>query len=361
MRDFLFTEFAEGRPVEFLRVGTFTDAHGQEVVISDEVLDALVANFAADQAGQDVPIDVEHKRAEAAGWVTKVWRDGDRLLASVNWNELGERMVGERIYRYMSATIDLARRVLKSISLVNFPAVKGLRPVELSEGVVGIELQEGLLARIMAAIQGVFKAVEDVDGGDDSDGEGGDDGDVEAGETAESGNHESASHEEVGDMTEEELKKIREEERAKLQTELSEQRQREAELREEIRTEERAKIEAEMAERAKLREFADEICGGDAGLSTDPAELVELMAGMDETQLALFQAVLQAKVVDFSEAGSSRDGSAGLKTLPEEMAVQLSAWVKEGQTVDEWFELNSDVVDGAQAEYDLSEFEAAGE
>jgi phage I-like protein len=157
IRDFLFAELAEGgKPVEVLRIGDFVDRNGKDVHVEAGDLDAFVANFHAGTAGQDVPVDVLHERAEAAGWVRKLWRDEDRLLASVDWNELGKKLVGDRIYRYLSATIDLARRMIKSISLVNFPAVKGLQPVELSEGVYSFQAAPGLLARVVTAVVEAF-------------------------------------------------------------------------------------------------------------------------------------------------------------------------------------------------------------
>jgi len=338
----VFAEFTEGQPVEFLRTGTFIDMHGQEVEITDEVLDALVANFEAGAAGQDVPIDVDHWKGEAAGWVTKIWRDGDRLLANVDWNEVGERMVGEKLYRYLSATFDTVNRVLRSISLVNFPAVKGLRPVELSEGIVAIGLQEGLLDRLLTAVRGVFAELVSTSG----DGDGG----VDAGE------HGSDSDDDEGGslMGEEEL---REQVRQEILTELAEEQRTRAELREQVRGEVETELREELAHRQSLVTFAEEICGGEAGLSTDPDELVELMAGMDEAALATFQDVLRAKVVAFGEMGSSRGGSAGLKALDAEFAEQLRAWVAGGQSVDEWFALNGSDVGGQMAEFDLSEFE----
>ena len=342
---FFFAEFAEGQPVEFLRVGTFIDAHGREVEISEDVLDALVTNFAANEAGQEVPIDVNHERDQAAGWVTRVWRDGDRLLANVDWNELGSGMVGQRVYRYLSATLDMARKVLKSISLVNFPAVKGLRPVELSEGVVAIELQEGLLDRILAAIRAVFPEAAAQDGDSEED--------VDAGESGG-----DSDHEEDGAMTDEEL---REQVRQEILTEMATEQRTRTELRAEVRTEVEAEQREEMARRQTLTQFAEEICGGDAGLSADPAELVELMAGMDETQLASVQAVLRAKVVDFSERGSSRKGRGDSKALPAELREQLQIWVGAGQSIAEFFSVNADVVEGKMVEYDLSEFGEGGE
>lgn len=126
---------SDGSPgvVEFLRTGTFTDMRGRRVEVTDKMLDALVANFDSGAAQQDVPIDILHQQAEAAGWVQRIWRDGDRLFGAIDWNELGRNLVGARIYRYLSATLDLGNMVLRAISLCNFPAVKGLSPVALSE------------------------------------------------------------------------------------------------------------------------------------------------------------------------------------------------------------------------------------
>jgi hypothetical protein len=126
-------EGTDARPVEFLRIGVFTDANGKTVEIDQAKLDALVATFETGEAGQDVPIDILHRREEAAGWVRSVYQQDGKLFAVPEWNNLGKQLVGDKMYRYLSATIDLARNVLKSISLVNFPAVKGLRPVELAE------------------------------------------------------------------------------------------------------------------------------------------------------------------------------------------------------------------------------------
>lgn len=364
--EFLFAEFADGQPVEFLRVGVFVDRHGKTVEIDEDTLDELVANFAAGAAGQDVPVDVEHRRSQAAGWVRAVRRDGDRLLAEIDWNALGVDLVGERIYRYLSATIDTARNTLRAISLVNFPAVKGLSPVELSEGVYTMGLKEGLIERLAAAIATVLG-----EGGDpkketrelmirDEDGEvvlyskdgskvlgrfpygdGEKYANAEAArEAAEEREAEiqrikQAEAEEAEDDIQEDImeEQLREQIRAEIEAEMREVAQTEAELREQVRTEVEAElaeqIRAEMAEeeerKRKLTEFADEVCGGEAGLSTSPDELIELMAGMDDGQVERLQGVLKAKVVDFTERGTARDGEIGSKkALPDRVARALS-------------------------------------
>ena len=149
--------------------------------------------------------------------------------------------------------------------------------------------------------------------------------------------------------------------RQEILAELEEEQQTRTELREQVRTEVEAELREEMERRGKLAEFAAEICGGEAGLSTDPAELVALMAGMDEGALAKLQDVLQAKVVDFSEAGSSREGRGDAKALPAELREQLQIWVDAGQHIEEFFSLNADAVDAQMDEYDLSEFGEGGE
>jgi len=153
----------------------------------------------------------------------------------------------------------------------------------------------------------------------------------------------------------------REELRQEILAELEDKRKARTELREEVRTEVEAELREEMERRGKLAEFAAEICGGEAGLSTDPAELVTLMAGMEAGALARWQEVLRAKVADFSETGSSREGRDDSKELPAELGEQLQVWIDAGHGVAEFFSLNADAIDGAMDEYNLTEFDKGGE
>jgi len=158
MPNILFALLAEAndKPVEILRTGTFIDSGGQEVMITDADLDAFVANFKAGKAGQEVPIDIDHERGEAGGWLVKLERQGSKLLGFVNWNELGEKLVGDEVYKYLSAWVDLQGKFLKSVSLVNFPAIKGLKTIELSEGSVTFQ-QQGFFDAIREMVQDIVK------------------------------------------------------------------------------------------------------------------------------------------------------------------------------------------------------------
>ena len=279
----------EGRPIEVLRPGTFTDRFGREVVIEEGDLQTFVTHFQEGAAGQDVPVDVDHEGAQAAGWVRALYVEGSRLLARVEWTALGRQLVGERLYRYVSASIDLGRRVIRAVSLVNFPAVKGLAPVELAERSGDRPEQEDAMTDEERAA-------------------------LEA--------------------------QIREEERAKVAAELSQRQEQEVELRARIREEERSAIAAEMAERAAMVEFAEGLCspGEGLGLGMTVDQVVEVLARVPAEVRGDVERLLQARVVAFGEVGSSRGGVAQLKALPETYRVSLRKWIKAGQSVADFFE-----------------------
>jgi len=292
------------------------------------------------------------------------------------------------VYRYVSATIDLVGKVIKSVSLVNFPAVKGLRPVELSEGVYGLAEEPGLLERVVAAVKAAFESEDE--GGEEKGedevelvirkeeneivlyskdgkkilgrfpfGPGQKYADEESARAAAEEREkeiERIKHsKEASEMTDEEKAKLREEIREELLAEMAERETTLVELREQVRTE----VEAEMAERferrKELSEFAEELCGGDeAGLSAKPEEVVEFLEALPEEQVEAAQALLKSKVVDFTEHGSSRGGQDDKKKVPEEFAVHLRDWVRAGFELAEFFEDNEL---GDPGEYDLAEFE----
>lgn len=434
LTDFLFAEAQTGKPVEFLMKGTFQDRHGRTVEVPDKDLDIYVANFANNAAGQMVPVDVNHRREESAGWLKRVWRQGDKLLADVDWNALGHQLVGDKVYLYFSATLDTVKKVIKSISLVNFPAVKGLKPVELSEGVYSLQVAPGLVEALVGRVSQVVMEV--LGRGESSQGEealrrerqiqyfkhrqtgefeeawvelqgnikaivgawrrwagsfdkcarelkgkpGIDDPEklcawlhkqAEGKWPAEASDHSPTVVElealvtalsdviQSGgnDMTDEERAELKEQLRQELLAEMAEQEKTIADLREQAR----AEVEAEMAEkfrkRDELRKFAEEITSGDFGLATKPEEIVELLASIeDEEQLKRVQEILEAKVVDFTEHGSSRDGQGGKQELPSAYAVLVRAWQEDGHSLAEFFEVNKDEL-GSMDQYVLSEFE----
>jgi len=329
----MYLEFAEvsenrNRPIEVLRTGVFTDKSGQKVEISSADLDLFVANFASNAAGQGVPVDVDHRQEEAAGWVKSLSRKGDVLLAEIDWNELGEKLVSQKIYQYISAFIQVKDKIIKSVSLVNFPAVKGLKAVTLSDGVVTYE-QLGVLdvfaewmskTKIPAAVE-INKPTE-----------------VEM------------TLNKIEDVN---LEKERKRIRAEVTSELKAQEQKSFEIREQVRVELTEKIRIELAEAQALlveySTFAQEICSGAAGLSSSPEEIIELMEAVGVGKVNALKRVLSAKVVSFTEKGSTGAGKTKLQELPLFVIKDL----KDGEiTLSELLETG--IVAGKASDYDLS-------
>ena len=407
----------DAKPVEVLRTGTFIDRNGKEVEITGDDLDAFVTNFKAGAAGQEVPIDIDHERREAGGWIKSLVRNGDRLLAEIDWNELGRQLVGDKVYRYMSATIDLAAKTIKAISLVNFPAVKGLKPVELSEGIFGFE-QQGFFEVIydmVASIVKLPKPIELADGmpgsvtisqflqasihkiftnhadnlalaGYLSDDERkqlssaiGDALETFSGNVGEAGNRiipareywpndfseptgnqTAKSTEGENDMTEQEKaelrEQIRDEERKKVEAELTQKQQAEAELREQIRKEEKEKAEAELKAKFERRQGFAEFA---EKICNGPVALSvkpeEVVEFME--QLPDDAAVEQAKTLFQAKIVQFQERGSngdGRPSLKPLPDYARKDVVAGDLTIKELFDAK--VIDGKPEEYDLAEF-----
>lgn len=145
---------AKTTTIPILPIGTFTlDRYGK-LELNDKVIDELIANFDAKTLKTDVRIDFEHDFREAAGWITALSKGefdhpvtGDpvpALFATVEWTAAGEKVLGEKTYRYVSAAFGpykdeesgtKYKNVLKAVALTNDPAMKMLPAVELSDDV----------------------------------------------------------------------------------------------------------------------------------------------------------------------------------------------------------------------------------
>ncbi len=90
--------------VQVLRTGLFSHPAYGEVEITRRMLAEMVLNFNAKTYGQAVFVDVAHKpSAGAAGEVVRLWVDGDKLLASVEWTPYGLAAIRERGFQFLSA------------------------------------------------------------------------------------------------------------------------------------------------------------------------------------------------------------------------------------------------------------------
>lgn len=328
------SQVTDSKPVEILRTGDFVDRNGRQVQVVDGDIDIFVAHFEANLAGQEIPIDIQHKRDRAAGWVRNLVSDfrdiviseldeetgeiQERvervkiLLGEIDWNSLGKQLVGDRVYRYLSGSIDIARKTIRSISLVNFPAVKGLLPVELSAQAGGV-LNDSL-------------DKEGVMGGDQK-------------------------------APEVNLEEMRTQLRAEFEAELQAREQKEAEMREEVRKDLTVEFAAKLERRQALIQFVEELYSGDnVALSAKPDDVVAFLESLNDDQSEVAKELLQAKLVDLGEVGSSSKGAReGKEKLSAGIAEMARQWVADKRDLVEFFAVNAAEL-GSMDDYDLSEF-----
>ncbi len=140
-------DLSEGRTssvVTVTRTGSFSDRRYGRFEITPAQLDTMVRNFDARTYGQDIFVDVAHRPDDgAAGRVTRLMREGDRLRAQVEWTPYGIDAVRNRGYAYLSAEYvedyqdneSGARHgaLLMGAGLTVRPVIKRLDPIELSE------------------------------------------------------------------------------------------------------------------------------------------------------------------------------------------------------------------------------------
>lgn len=138
----------EGKPFEAFTHGEFKDMRGRPLNVSPSELAIIVANTRAllettkDGEGniQGLPIDaVGHDHGDAAGWITGVELVGDVIRLIPKWTELGIEKISKKIQRLFSVSLDVEKAAIVGGSLTNWPAVKGLKPVELQEGMWALE------------------------------------------------------------------------------------------------------------------------------------------------------------------------------------------------------------------------------
>jgi hypothetical protein len=123
------------KPFEIFRTGTHTSLNGQTKDFSESDLDTIAASY--NPSEHEAPIVIGHPEtnAPAFGWIEKIKRVGDRLIAfpkQVN-NEFSELVKsGAFKKRSISITPDLKLNHVGFLGAAA-PAVKGLKDVEFSE------------------------------------------------------------------------------------------------------------------------------------------------------------------------------------------------------------------------------------
>ncbi len=120
---------------EILKAGTFTDSAGRSHTFSETDLDAIVSGY--DPAQHEAPIVIGHPKsnAPAYGWIERLKRVGDTLLAAPKAlvPEFVE-MVNQGLFKKRSVSL-FPDRTLRHVGFLGAapPAVKGLSDVTFAQ------------------------------------------------------------------------------------------------------------------------------------------------------------------------------------------------------------------------------------
>ncbi|KAB6715852.1 phage protease [Roseobacter sp. TSBP12] len=145
-------------------------------LVPDQAEAVISASFEM-AAGGVLPIDFDHRslsaqgtaNSRAAGWITAMHVDGDRVMASVEWTSEGRRAIEDKSYRFISPVFKTLRSngsvvLIEGAGLVNNPALPEIRqiaskdehmdPIEEIAGLLGLSAKEPdkLTARIEALV-----------------------------------------------------------------------------------------------------------------------------------------------------------------------------------------------------------------
>jgi len=142
--------------IEVLRVGKWDHPKYGSFEVTLNELNGFIKSFEDNVRGIQIAFDLEHGETshgtEAVAWVKKLSKDGNRLLATVEWTELGLSKVAKGQYRYFSPefvfkyedpeTGQTYNNVLMGGSLTNKPFIKRMAPILLSEEVYSETLSD---------------------------------------------------------------------------------------------------------------------------------------------------------------------------------------------------------------------------
>lgn len=126
-----------------LPVGLFHSKWYGEVIITEGYVQAMVDNWKKKVLKEQEPfVDTEHDRSRANGWIEDLKADRNGLYAKIKWTEMGRQNVGQELFKYFSADIDMVidvesgevvYPVLVAVALCNTPVMKTLKKAHLSD------------------------------------------------------------------------------------------------------------------------------------------------------------------------------------------------------------------------------------
>ena len=127
--------------IEVLRQGILRD---RDLEITGGMLQDMVRNFKENAYGTELQLDYGHDRGgEAAGWFQDLFVKETSLMAAIELTEPACDKIRKKLWKFVSSEIawtyphhetgDPVSNVLIGAGLTNIPALKGQKPIQLSE------------------------------------------------------------------------------------------------------------------------------------------------------------------------------------------------------------------------------------
>lgn len=135
--------------IEIMRTGTWKHPAYGKFSISEKDIEDFILHFNEKVRGVDIAIDLEHgetpHKGASVGWIKSLSKQGNSLLAEIEWTELGKEKLKAKEYKYFSPEFKFSyedhetgkkySNVLMGGGLTNRPFIKNMQPVLLSEDV----------------------------------------------------------------------------------------------------------------------------------------------------------------------------------------------------------------------------------
>lgn len=149
--------------IELIPTGTFVLGDGRGKFHLKDAARVIADSFKSLPGGVDfLPVDFDHGiegeasgSSRAAGWITALRAEGQRIIATVEWTPAGRDALADKTYRFISPVFlagkkdRVVRRILRA-GLTNNPAIRDLAQVASMQGET--ETMNPLLEAIAAAL-----------------------------------------------------------------------------------------------------------------------------------------------------------------------------------------------------------------
>lgn len=122
-----------------IKILPFGDVKSQKgnFIVDDDSFRQIKNNFK--KRGLDLVIDYEHQtleniQAPAGGWIKDIEKEGDAIVAKVEWTPKAKEYLKNKEYRYLSPVVLVRKKdnkavVLHSVALTNTPAIDNMYPI----------------------------------------------------------------------------------------------------------------------------------------------------------------------------------------------------------------------------------------